>query len=70
MLWLGIDVGGTFTDLVLYDEATGEVVLEKTPSRSRPEMGSFRTRTTVTNQDGHPVMTFISIVLIRRRPSA
>jgi acyl dehydratase len=45
-------------------------ILDKTPSRSRPEMGSFRTRTTVTNQDGIPVMTFVSIVLIRRRPSA
>jgi acyl dehydratase len=44
-------------------------ILEKTPSRSRPEMGSFRTRTTVTNQNGETVMTFISIVLIRRRPS-
>ena len=43
-------------------------ILEKTPSRSRPEMGSFRTRTTVTNQDGATVLTFISIVLIRRRP--
>lgn len=44
----------------------GEIV-EKTPSRSRPEMGSFRTRTTVSNQDGAPVMRFTSIVLIRRR---
>jgi acyl dehydratase len=44
-------------------------ILEKTPSRSRPDMGSFRTKTTVTNQDGEVVMTFISIVLIRRRPS-
>ena len=43
-------------------------ILEKTPSRSRPEMGSFRTQTTVTNQNGDVVMTFISIVLIRRRP--
>ena len=43
-------------------------VLEKTPSRSKPEIGSFRTRTTVTNQDGDTVMTFVSIVLIRRRP--
>lgn len=42
-------------------------ILEKTPSRSRPEMGSFRTRTTVTNQDDEVVMTFTSIVLIRRR---
>lgn len=42
-------------------------IIEKTPSRSRPEMGSFRTHTTVTNQDGVPVMNFTSIVLIRRR---
>ena len=46
---------------------TGEL-LEKTPSRSRPDIGSFRTLTTVTNQDGVPVMKFTSIVLIRRRP--
>jgi len=46
----------------------GEII-ETTPSRSRPEMGSFRTRTTVTNQDDQIVMTFISIVLIRRRPA-
>jgi N-methylhydantoinase A len=32
MKWLGIDVGGTFTDLVLYDEASGELVITKTPS--------------------------------------
>jgi acyl dehydratase len=43
-------------------------ILEKTPSRSRPDMGSFRTETTVTNQDDQIVMTFTSIVLIRRRP--
>lgn len=44
-------------------------ILETTPSRSRPEMGSFRTLTTVTNQHGDMVMSFISIVLIRRRES-
>ena len=43
-------------------------IVEKTPSRSRPDMGSFRTLTTVTNQHGDEVMTFKSIVLIRRRP--
>jgi acyl dehydratase len=47
----------------------GEII-EKTPSRSKPEIGSFRTRTTVTNQDNVPVLTFTSIVLIRRRPAA
>lgn len=43
-------------------------ILDKRESRSKPEIGSFRTRTEVTNQDGAVVMTFISIVLIRRRP--
>jgi acyl dehydratase len=43
-------------------------IIEKTPSRSRPEMGSFRTAMTVANQNDEPVMTFTSIVLIRRRP--
>jgi acyl dehydratase len=47
---------------------TGKI-LDKTPSRSRPDMGSFRTQTTVTNQDGQVVMTFTSIVLMRRRPA-
>ena len=43
-------------------------ILEKTPSRSKPDIGSFRTQTIVTNQDDVPVMRFISIALIRRRP--
>jgi acyl dehydratase len=43
-------------------------VLDKTPSRSKPDLGSFRTQTTVANQEGIPVMRFTSIVLIRRRP--
>jgi acyl dehydratase len=44
-------------------------ILEKTPSRSKPDIGSFRTQTEVTNQDGVQVMRFTSIVLIRRRPA-
>ena len=39
-------------------------------SRSKPEIGSFRSATTVTNQAGEKVMTFTSIVLMRRRPAA
>src|ERR687889_1772836 len=42
-------------------------IIEKTPSRSRPDMGSFRTEMTITNQDDAPVLTFTSIVLIGRR---
>lgn len=44
-------------------------IVEKTPSRSKPGIGTFRTETTVTNQDDVPVMRFTSIVLIRRRPA-
>lgn len=47
---------------------SGEII-DKTPSRSKPEIGSVRTLTTVTNQDGVTVMRFISIVLMRRRPA-
>jgi acyl dehydratase len=43
-------------------------VLDKTPSRSRPDMGSYRARTTVFNQHDEPVMSLVSIGLIRRRP--
>jgi acyl dehydratase len=44
-------------------------VIEKRPSQSRPEMGSFRSRMTVLNQDDVAVMTFTSIGLIRTRPA-
>jgi acyl dehydratase len=43
-------------------------IVEVRPSRSKPEIGSFRSETTVTNQDEVPVLTFTSIVLMRRRP--
>jgi acyl dehydratase len=45
-------------------------ILEKTPSRSRPDMGSYRSRMTVLNQHDEPVLRFVSIGLIRRRPAA
>jgi N-methylhydantoinase A len=32
MLWLGVDVGGSFTDLVLFDTAAGTLEVLKTPS--------------------------------------
>lgn len=44
-------------------------IVDKTPSRSKPEIGSFRTDTRITNQDGVDVLTFTSIVLMRRRPT-
>ena len=43
-------------------------IVELRPSRSKPDLGSFRSEVTVTNQDGVAVLRFISIVLISRRP--
>ncbi len=43
--------------------------LDKTPSRSNPAIGSIRTQTIVTNQDGVVVMRYISIALVKRRPA-
>ena len=45
-------------------------IVDKTPSRSKPDIGSIRTATSVTNQDGVEVMRYTSIVLMRRRPPA
>ena len=45
-------------------------IVDKTPSRSKPALGTIRTATTVTNQDGVDVMRFTSIVLMRRRPAS
>ena len=44
-------------------------IVEVTPSRSKPDLGSFRSQVQVFNQDDAPVMRFTSIVLIRRRPA-
>jgi N-methylhydantoinase A len=30
--WIGVDVGGTFTDVVVYDEATGVLAVAKSPT--------------------------------------
>ena len=44
-------------------------IFEKRVSQSRPEMGSYRARTTVFNQHDEPVMSLISIGLIATRPT-
>ena len=43
-------------------------IVDKTPSRSKPEIGSIKTETVVSNQHGEPVMRYRSIVLMQRRP--
>jgi acyl dehydratase len=44
-------------------------LIEVTPSRSKPDLGSYRSRVTTYNQHDEPVLSFTSIVLIRRRPA-
>ena len=44
-------------------------IVAVTPSRSKPEIGSFRSNVTVFNQDDEPVMRMTSIVLMQRRPT-
>ena len=46
------------------------MVIDKRVSNSKPDIGIFKTQSKVTNQDNVPVMTFVSNVLIRRRPAA
>ena len=43
-------------------------VLEVTSSRSRPDMGSVRTQMTTFNQKDEPVLRFVALALMRRRP--
>lgn len=45
-------------------------VVETRASRSRPEMGSVRTRMTVFNQHDERVLSFIAIALLRTRAGA
>lgn len=45
-------------------------LLEKTRSRSRPEMGSFRSKMTVFNQKDETVLTYVTIALIATRDRA
>lgn len=44
-------------------------VLEVSPSRSKPDRGTVRTRMEVRNQQGEVVMTESAAVLFRRRPA-
>ena len=40
MHWIGVDVGGTFTDVVVYDEDTGVLEVAKSPThRADPTVG-------------------------------
>jgi acyl dehydratase len=44
-------------------------VLEVRPSKSRPDRGIVKTRTTTFNQDDQPVMVMVSNLVVPRRPA-
>ena len=45
-------------------------ILEVRPSQSRPDMGSLRSQMTTFSQEDEPVLRFIALALMRRRPAA
>jgi N-methylhydantoinase A len=50
---LGIDSGGTFTDVVLFDEKTGNLKITKTPSTpSDPSVGVYNGIVKIIEQEG------------------
>lgn len=52
---IGVDVGGTFTDVVVADDQTGEIRIGKVPTRpDRPDEGVLHSLTTVFEQDAGP----------------
>ena len=44
-------------------------VLEVRPSRSRPDQGVIKVRTTTLNQHGEPVQVFVGNLIVPRRPA-
>jgi acyl dehydratase len=44
-------------------------VLEVRPSKSRPEQGMIKVRTTTLNQTGEPVQIFVGNLVVPRRPA-
>jgi acyl dehydratase len=45
-------------------------VLEVRPSKSRPEQGLIKARTTTLNQDGEPVQIMVANLVVPRRPGS
>src|ERR1700760_803887 len=45
---IGVDVGGTFTDLIFFDEETGQVTVGKGPSNPHGVDGAVRSVVTAT----------------------
>ncbi|WP_336963249.1 MaoC family dehydratase [Sphingobium aquiterrae] len=66
---LGVDELRWLRPVYPGDTLSGEIeVIEKTPSRSRPEMGVIKSRVTVHNQHGEPVLSMQPLTMVRTRP--
>jgi len=60
---LGIDSGGTFTDVVLFDEETGKLKITKTPStRQNPSIGVYRGIQKILQKEGVDPLHVSSLV--------
>ena len=44
-------------------------ILEIRPSKSRPQQGMIKVRTTTFNQDGEPVQVLVANMVVPRRPA-
>ena len=56
---IGVDVGGTFTDILAFDEKTGKVSVAKTPSTKEDQSKGFLEGILKTTQDLSLVSTII-----------
>jgi acyl dehydratase len=45
-------------------------VLDVRPSKSRPDQGVIKVRTTTLNQNGEPVQVFVGNLIVLRRPAS
>jgi N-methylhydantoinase A/oxoprolinase/acetone carboxylase beta subunit len=57
MHWVGVDVGGTFTDVVVYDEGTGGREVAKAPtSTADPTVGLLNEGQIALDAPGRPIL--------------
>ncbi len=64
MLWIGIDVGGTFTDAVVYDDATGKLTFAKVPSTPTDPTAAVLEVLSDMNVEGSSIDRFVHGVTI------
>jgi len=64
---VGTDIGGTFTDFVAIDDASGEIRLEKTLTTPRdPAEGIFNGLDLLASKDGVTLSSCSTLVTARR----